>query len=56
MSIVRRFEVHGNIEPARHAVLERFSINEQHMLPIVQMSSFIAADQVILNERRLMPL
>ena len=43
MSIVRRFRVHGNIEPARQAVLERFSINEQHMLPIVQMSSFIPA-------------
>lgn len=43
MAIVRRFRVHGNIEPARQAVLERFSINEQHMLPIVQMSSFIPA-------------
>lgn len=43
MAIVRRFRVHGNIEPARQAVLERFSVNEQHMLPIVQMSSFIPA-------------
>jgi hypothetical protein len=43
MNIVRRFRVHGNIEPARQAVLERFSINEQHMLPIVQLSSFVPA-------------
>ena len=43
MKVVRRFRVHGNIEPARQAVLERFSINEQYMLPIVQMSSFIPA-------------
>lgn len=43
MSVVRRFRVHGNIEPARQAILERFSINEQHMLPIVQLSSFIPA-------------
>jgi len=41
MQIVRRFRVHGNIEPARRAVLERFSINEQHIMPIVQMSSFV---------------
>ena len=41
MAIVRRFRILGNIEPARQAVLERFSINEQHMLPIVRMSSFI---------------
>ncbi|MGN6690021.1 MAG: DUF7380 domain-containing protein, partial [Sphingopyxis sp.] len=43
MQIVRSFRVNGNIEPARRAVLERFSINEQHMMPIVQMSSFIPA-------------
>jgi hypothetical protein len=43
LSIVRRFRVHGNIEPARQAVLERYSINEQHMLPIVQLSSFVPA-------------
>lgn len=41
MNIVRRFRVHGNIEPARRAVLECFSINEQHMLPIVHLSSFV---------------
>lgn len=43
MQIVRSFRVHGNIEPARRTVLERFSINEQHMMPIVQMSSFVPA-------------
>ena len=41
--IVRRFRVHGNIEPARRSVVERFSINEQHMLPIVQLSGLIPA-------------
>jgi hypothetical protein len=41
MSIVRRFRVHGNLEPARQAVLERFSLNEQHFVPIVQLSSFV---------------
>ncbi|KQM20094.1 hypothetical protein ASE73_04940 [Sphingomonas sp. Leaf24] len=43
LEIVRRFRVHGNIEPARRSVVERFSINEQHMLPIVQLSGLIPA-------------
>ncbi|MCK0533265.1 MULTISPECIES: DUF4209 domain-containing protein [Sphingobium] len=43
LGITRRYRVHGNIEPARQAVLERYSVNEQHLLPIVQLSSFIPA-------------
>lgn len=43
LGIIRRYRVHGNIEPARQAVLERYSVNEQHLLPIVQASSFIPA-------------
>lgn len=41
MRVVRRFRVHGNIEPARQAIFEQFSISQHHLLPIVQMSSFI---------------
>ena len=43
LGITRRYRVHGNIEPARQAVLENYSVNEQHLLPIVQLSSFIPA-------------
>ncbi|MDT7535445.1 hypothetical protein OVY48_18740 [Sphingobium sp. SA2] len=43
LGITRRYRVQGNIEPARQAVLERYSVNEQHLLPIVQLSSFIPA-------------
>ncbi len=43
LGITRRYRVHGNIEPARQAVLERHSVSEQHLLPIVQLSSFIPA-------------
>lgn len=41
--VVRRYRVHGQIEPARHAVRERFSISEQHMTVLVQLSSFVPA-------------
>lgn len=43
LGITRRYRVHGNIEPARQAVLERYSVNDQHLLPIVQLSSFSPA-------------
>lgn len=42
-SVVRRYRVLGNIEPARRTILERFSINEQHMMVIVGNSSFVPA-------------
>lgn len=41
--VVRRYRVLGSIEPARRTVLERFSVNEQHMMMIVANSSFVPA-------------